>query len=696
MTVRAVLIGAIIGLFIAAFGYVNDWVLKLPYVASDLMPVSVFGLLVVGLVVANPVLYLLGRRHLRGSEWAVIYSLMLVACVIPGPGLLWQYHNALIMPVQEQRQRPGWRASEHPPLLNYVPEFMLVKGARRMGIPEALPAEPEEDSDTIVTGFVQGLGRPGKALAVSEVPWRAWAQPMSFYMPVIVLGFVGSVCLSLIVHRQWAYREHLRYPMAEVASELLGTDASGWFSPIFRNRLFWGGFAIALGVLVVNGTAAYKPGFISIPTNVDFTAVAQAWPKITRVQFYADLLNPRFFFAVVGLAFLISSEVSFSLGISHMAYAFLFLVLTDFGVDMANDYMSGGVMTYQLFGSYLGGGVVILYAGRKFYWAVLKRSLGGSTAEPVERHVTWACRILLLCVAGMIAILNLVVGLDLLMATLFVMMLGLTFLIVTRINVETGVLFVQPNWQAVAILTGLFGIHALGPRTMIILGLLCVVLTIDPRVCLMPLVANAFKVADSQRVRLPSLTAWIVVLLVVGLAVAVPVTLWVQYDLGGAQLYGWANTAALLPFEMLKRNVDRLQAWWALDTAGEADGWGGLERFTQMSASPKFLWSAGMGLAVILVCTAARLRWTWWPIHPVMFMVWGTIISRWFAASFLAGWLLKVAITRFRGSASYRGARPFFIGMIAGEMVAGIIWMIVGGSYYAYYGAAGPMFHVHP
>ena len=69
-------------------------------------------------------------------------------------------------------------------------------------------------------------------------------------------------------------------------------------------------------------------------------------------------------------------------------------VLTDFGVDMANDYMSGGVMTYQLFGSYLGGGLVILYAGRKFYWAVLKRSLGGSTAEPVERHVTWACRIL--------------------------------------------------------------------------------------------------------------------------------------------------------------------------------------------------------------------------------------------------------------------------------------------------------------
>ena len=99
-----------------------------------------------------------------------------------------------------------------------------------------------------------------------------------------------------------------------------------------------------------------------------------------------------------------------------------------------------------------------------------------------------------------------------------------------------------------------------------------------------------------------------------------------------------------------------------------------------MRSSPKFLWAAGMGLAVMFACTAARLRWPWWPIHPVMFMVWGTIISRWFAASFLAGWLLKVGITRFRGSASYHTARPFFIGMIAGEMVAGIIWMIVGGA----------------
>ena len=100
-------------------------------------------------------------------------------------------------------------------------------------------------------------------------------------------------------------------------------------------------------------------------------------------------------------------------------------------------------------------------------------------------------------------------------------------------------------------------------------------------------------------------------------------------------------------------------------------------------------------MALILICTAGRLRWPWWPIHPVMFMVWGTNVSRWFGPSFMAGWLAKVIITRFGGAVGYRKARSFFVGIIAGEVVAGVGWMIVGALYYAYYRVAGPSFRVH-
>jgi hypothetical protein len=134
---------------------------------------------------------------------------------------------------------------------------------------------------------------------------------------------------------------------------------------------------------------------------------------------------------------------------------------------------------------------------------------------------------------GMIAVPRLIAGLDLLIATLLVAMLALSFLIVTRVNAETGLLFVQPGWQAVGVLVGLFGLQAMDPTTIIALGILGVVLAADPRVCLMPLVANGLKLAETQRLKLPAVGGWMFVALVLGLALALPFTLYAQYDVGG-------------------------------------------------------------------------------------------------------------------------------------------------------------------
>ena len=64
MTRRAVIIGLLLGLILAAFGYFNDFVMNQAYVASDLVPISVYGFLVLGLLLANPLL-----RWVRGWEW---------------------------------------------------------------------------------------------------------------------------------------------------------------------------------------------------------------------------------------------------------------------------------------------------------------------------------------------------------------------------------------------------------------------------------------------------------------------------------------------------------------------------------------------------------------------------------------------------------------------------------------------------
>ncbi|MBN2451866.1 MAG: hypothetical protein JXR77_15880, partial [Lentisphaeria bacterium] len=614
MTIRALFIGLLLGALIAAFGYANDWVCRLPYVASDLMPVSVYGIVLLGLIGLNPLLRALRLRRLGGPEWAVICALALTACVIPGPGLLWQFHNALIMPHHMARVNPGWQATaERQAVLDYVPPAMLVD-------PEQGDAAGE---GIVVNGFLQGLAEGDDRLPWSRVPWRAWLRPYLFYVPLILLLAVATVSLALILHVQWSRHEHLAYPMAAFAGALLGDDPRDPFRTCRSNRPFWLGFAFSFGILLLNGCYTWWPEtMIQVPQYVDLRPLASLMGWIKNVPGGLDALYPRFFFAVVGLAFLINAEVSFSVGVSMAAYALVFGILAGLGISANNEYLAGGTLGFQLFGAYVGAALFLVYTGRHFYLHVLRSALGLTPPPEEARHTAGAARVLLLSTVAAVALLHLALRVDLLVGAGLVALFGLLFVVVTRINAETGLLFVQPTWQPVAILLAVFGARALGPVPLVVAGILCVVLSIDPRVCLMPLVANALKLAEGQRLRLPTLSAWMLAAFSLCLLIALPVTLYIQYAAGGGVLYGWANTATQMPFDLLVRELHRLAALGTFDAATGQVRFG-LGRLLHAAPNSTFLWAAGAGVATVVGCNAARLRWKRWPIHPVMFMVWG-------------------------------------------------------------------------
>jgi len=670
MTVRAIFIGLLFGLAIASFGYLNDWVFQQAYVASDLIPVSVYGPLVLGLLLINPLLRLAGRAQLKGAEWAVIVSLMLMACVIPGPGLMWNFSNSLVMPHHFRTITPGWRDHK---LLEYAPPVMLI--------------DPTDDYDKAVAGFKSGL-QGGRVVPVSQVPWGAWTRTLSFWGPLVGLSFVAGICLVLVVHGQWAHRERLRYPVADFASELLrGAGGSSGLATIFRNGRFWIGLAPVLAIMLINGYQKWNTDSIQIPLQVDLTAFGQKWPSLAGVEHSYGVLRPTFYFAAVGFAYFVSSNVSFSLGISHLVYAGLFIVLTKSGMEMQTSYFGVGLRSSQLFGSYLGVALIIFYIGRRFYLNVLMAAFCMPHRERIARSTTWACRVALLSAAAMVLMLVFIVHLDWLLAVMFVMLTGLLFLVVTRISVETGLFFIQPSWHAVAVLLGLFGIAAMGPNMLIILALLCVVMTIDPRVCLMPLAATAMRLGESEGIRPRRIAPWMVLAVLLALVVGLFATVYVQYCFGGGDLYNWASSAAQFPFQMLEKNLAGFQ--------GEPGRWYGLQ-LEHFKPNWDFVYAAGIGLALVWVCSVLRLRLHWWPIHPVLFLVWGTFPLANLAASFLLGWLIKVAITRLGGSQTYRRSKPLFIGMVAGEFLGGIIWAIVGLVYYLVMRVPGEMFRVHP
>ena len=72
-----------------------------------------------------------------------------------------------------------------------------------------------------------------------------------------------------------------------------------------------------------------------------------------------------------------------------------------------------------------------------------------------------------------------------------------------------------------------------------------------------------------------------------------------------------------------------------------------------------------------------RTRLSWWPLHPValpLSTIWYT--DTYFFSVFLA-WAIKALVLKFGGPKLYRGTRPFFLGIIVGQVVCACAWVIV-------------------
>ncbi len=170
-------------------------------------------------------------------------------------------------------------------------------------------------------------------------------------------------------------------------------------------------------------------------------------------------------------------------------------------------------------------------------------------------------------------------------------------------------------------------------------------------------------------------------------------------DLGGRA--GWGALAAallLLPLACGPFSYDAV-AGISERLAAQGEGLdppGGLEWFG--AVDPNWQGVAGflVAAALVLGLAWARLRVPGWPLHPVALIVLGTWASRKLAVSFLIGCLVKFFVTRYGGTAAYNRLRPVMIGLIAGELVAGLLPMLIGAVYYFVTGEVPKAFTVLP
>jgi len=485
---------------------------------------------------------------------------------------------------------------------------------------------------------------------------RAWAAPILLWTGFVALLLWTTMCINVLVRRQWQDRERLSFPIAWLPLEM--TESSGSF---FRNRLMWAGFAVAAGLGLYNGTAFLYPSWPMIPIGLYDLKPYFTTKPWNAIDWFPTTLYPL----AIGLGYLLPLDLLFSCWFFFLFWKAQMVVSNIYAWDAMPDFP---FVREQGFGAVVGLFLFYLWTGRHYFgeiWRsgveVFRRSGVPTTRTPEHLNTREALsyRAALLGLGlgfvGMI-VFCVVGGMALWLAiAFFVIYLAIVF-VINRIRAELG--------------PPVHDFHFIGPDRMIPLALgVQGWRQNDLAMMSMFWFLNRAHRGDTSPVGLEGLYA--------------------------AHKNGW-QPGRMFTAVMLAFVLGAFFSFWAHEhqayqfgaSAKFNQGWGhSQQQFQKLAgwvdgtqdAKPNVpaLWATGVGFGSCLALLWTRLRFVGFPLHPIGY----AISSNWsihlvWLPLFLA-WLAKGLFLRYGGLAMYRRFLPFFLGLILGDCVQGSLWGLV-------------------
>jgi hypothetical protein len=532
-----------------------------------------------------------------------------------------------------------------------------------------------DDSRAYYFGLRDGMSR----VPPSAVPWRAWAGPLSFGIPLAVALVLMAASLVRMVHRQWSRHELLTYPLADFLGALLATEKGRAFPPLLRDRVFWVGFGLIAFVLAVNGLKPWFPDMVEIPLSFSQIHLLKEFPFLSKYcgsEGYSLLRGFAFPF-MVSIAVLLPTEVSLTGWVSWI----LFVLGTGAWFLATGDQLQPVPLQN---GMAVTMGLILLFIGRREYWAILRHAARLSPPEDAGlRGAVVACRVF---VAACLLAWALFVraGLDGALAALYVAGLSLAFLLSARITAEIGIPFLPGFAGGVAsIPLRMLGPAVFGPQGLVVANALAFECCAEQHNSVAAQETARRKLEEGEGPRLPRrLNAALLAGLALALAAGAFFVLWNNYSFGARQearfrsglFQGERSGLAVVTAEIGRLRAESSEAVGAPPA--------GLRRFLHARPERQYWTFFSLGVALVGGCALLRLRFSGWPFHPLPLLLLGTwILSRIYFA-FLLGWLIKVALLRIAGGRVFARSKPFFFGVIAASAVMTGLWLIVGVLYY--------------
>jgi hypothetical protein len=569
------------------------------------------------------------RRAMNRGELLVVYGMLAVASCLPAHDLQQILVPMLSWPYRFAEASNHWAELFFP----YLPSRLMLD----------LPKD-----DPVVKGFYGG-----NSTLYSWPVLRAWAIPTFAWCGFITVLLFVMLCINTILRKQWTDRERLTYPIIQLPLEMTAGADEGRLAPLFSNRLFWIGFALAGFVDIVNGLNLYYPWIPPIFApgrgqsflDLHDFVVDRPWNAIgwTPISWYPFM---------IGLGMLMPLDFLFS------AWFFYWVWKAQAIVSVAMAWDKDPRFPYtnaQAFGAYMAFCIYTIWLSRGYLYQVWLRIIGGRSdlddrSEPMSYRAA-ALGILF----GLIALVlfSAGIGMSPLIAVLFFLIYFALALAITRMRAELGtpihdLHFTGPDW----IMAQGFGTRNLDPRTLTSFSMFFW-FNRAYRGHPMPHQLEAFKLAEQSR---SSQRQWFWALLIAG-AFGALAGFWAMLHL----MYQYGATAKSAG-TFGSEAYTQLESW--LRSPQPANG-------TVMKA-------VLVGAATAFFLQAMRVRFPWWPFHPLGYAVTSSWEINLVWMPLFIAWVLKLVILRYGGLQGFRRSLPFFFGLMLGQFVVGSLWNIWG------------------
>ena len=616
VTLKSILVGIVVILLSEAY---ITW--GMMHLASRMnksyLPMGLFFVYVV-LVLANIAFdRAKSRWALSQAELQVVLGMGLIGAFFPFFGLASFLPTVIAAPFYLDTPENGWRELLH----EHIPRWIVL-----------------HNEDGAATLFYEGLAPH------QPIPWGAWVVPLFWWGSLIcAIGWL-TLCMMVILRKQWVDNERLEYPLMNVSIKMAaGSDDAEGIAHMVRQRGFKVGCFLGAMAVLWNIVTFFYPLIPRLPT----TPNAASW---LRWMEGAPTFWVQISIYIIGFAYFARVEALFSFWVFFVLTGIEMSVFDRLGVGSSVGQGGLEAVRSQSFGAFVMIVLVSLWMSRGHLRAVFRKAFKGDAEVDDSREVlsyrtaVFGMLIGLLYVGGWLHL----AGMELKVLVLYMFFALTAYIGLSRIVAEMGLPYANIsdtalNFAPIYIL----GSRAISAPSMVSQGFIYALFA-TTRGFLGPPLAQTLKLTSGLKFRRNRLIGAIAIALMLGFVGSIGDTVYTAYRHGGYNLGGLTRVAGV------RNNYQRAVTW--IRNLQPPD-W---DRLT----------FAGSGMVIVLLLTFLRYHFIWWPLPAVGLALQGMYMARRLVFPVFMVWVYKSLILKFGGVGMYRRGQPFFIGLMVGYAFA--------------------------